>query len=48
MLLNYDFKKWVNLSRWMKFMRGIKEVNVANEKFYLIADKLKKLAQPKL
>jgi glutathione S-transferase len=48
MLIDYDFGKWVNLSRWMKFMKGIKEVNTANEKFYAFSDKLKKLKQPKL
>ncbi len=44
MLLDYNFEKWENLSRWMKYMKGIKEVNVANEKFYSFAKKIK---QPK-
>lgn len=43
MLLDYNFEKWPNLSRWMKFMKGIKEVNIANEKFYSFASKIKKL-----
>lgn len=30
MLLDYDFEKWPNLNRWIKYMRGIKEVNQAN------------------
>jgi len=30
MLLDYDFGKWKGLARWMKYMKGIKEVNVAN------------------
>lgn len=43
MLLDYNFEKWVNISRWMKYMRGIKEVNTANEKFYSFAHKIKKV-----
>jgi hypothetical protein len=42
-LLDYNFEKWKNLSRWMKYMIGIKEVKQANEKFYTFADTLKKL-----
>ena len=50
MLLDYDFDKWPNLSRWMRNMKGIKEVNVANDKFYSFAIKLKQLNKttPKL